>query len=73
LHDGLELETRGVPTAVICTEPFRPTAEAICQSRGVPGYRFAIVDHPIGSLDEHELRARAATAMQQAISILANP
>ena len=70
MHDGLELETRGLPTAVICTEPFRATADAIRVSRGVPDYPFVIVEHPIGSIDEEELERRAAIAADEALRIL---
>ena len=62
MHDGLELETRGVPAVVICTEPFRATAEAICAVRGTPDYDFAIVEHPIGNLTNDELAERVQAA-----------
>ena len=59
-----------MPAAVICTEPFRPTVEAICATRGVPDYPFVIIGHPIGSLSEDELRARAVAATQRVAKIL---
>ena len=40
---------------------------AIC---GNPRYRFAVVAHPIGSLTQAELQARAAVALPQVIAIL---
>ena len=40
---------------------------AIC---GNPLYRFAVVAHPIGSLTQAELQARAAVALPQVIAIL---
>jgi len=69
MHDGLELETRGVPAVVVCTEPFQSTAEAICSARGISGYDFAIVEHPIGCLTDSELsqRVEAAQAAIEAI------
>ena len=70
MHDGLELETRGLPAAVLCTEPFQSTAAAICQVRGIPDYRFVLVEHPIGSLSEEELRARADAAIAGVTEIL---
>ena len=33
-------------------------------------YRFAVVAHPIGSLTQTELQARAAAALPQVIAIL---
>jgi hypothetical protein len=70
LHDGIELERRGVPTAVICTEEFVASARAQAEICGNPGYPFAVVPHPIGSLTRSELQARATTAVPQVIAIL---
>jgi hypothetical protein len=70
LHDGIELERRGVPTAVICTEEFVASARAQAEICGNPGYPFAVVPHPIGSLAQSELQARAASAVPHVIAIL---
>jgi hypothetical protein len=70
MHDGLELEARGVPTAVVITEPFRPTVEAILQTRSVREDWFAVLEHPIGNLTEAELRERAAMAVSRVMEIL---
>lgn len=70
MHDGIELERRGVPTAVICTEEFVSSAKAQAAISGNPDYPFVVVSHPIGSLTPAELRRRAATAIPQVIAIL---
>lgn len=70
MHDGLELEARGVPTAVLITEPFRPTVEAICQARGIDADWFVVLEHPVGNLTEPELRERAAAAAPEVVEIL---
>jgi hypothetical protein len=70
MHDGLELEARGVPTAVVITEPFRPTVEAICETRSIRGDWFVVLEHPIGNLTESELRKRAETAVTKIGEIL---
>jgi len=59
VHDGIELEKKGVPTAVICTEPFRPTVEMVSKVRGMPDYPVAYIPHPVGSLTDEQLRGRA--------------
>jgi len=59
VHDGIEMERRGVPAAVICTEPFRPTVETVAKVRGMAGYGVAYVPHPVGSLGDDELQERA--------------
>jgi hypothetical protein len=70
LHDGIEIDDRGTPAAVIVTEPFIPTVQAIADIRTLPDYRYAVIDHPIGSLDEVELRLRAKAAAAQIAAIL---
>jgi hypothetical protein len=70
LHDGIELDRRGVPAAVICTDQFVASAQAQAAICGNPGYAFAVVAHPIGSLTAAELQERAAVALPQVIAIL---
>jgi hypothetical protein len=70
LHDGIELDRRGVPAAVICTDQFIASARAQAAICGNPDYPFAVVAHPIGSLTPAELQARAAAALPQVIAIL---
>jgi hypothetical protein len=70
LHDGVELERRGVPTAVICTDQFVASARAQAAIAGNADYPFVVVAHPIGSLTGAELRERARTAAPQVIDIL---
>ena len=59
-----------MPAAVICTDQFVASAKAQAEICGNPGYPFAVVAHPIGSLTPVELRARAAAALPQVIAIL---
>jgi hypothetical protein len=59
-----------VPAAVICTDQFVASAKAQAAICGNPGYPFAVVAHPIGSLTAAELRSRAAAALPQVIAIL---
>jgi hypothetical protein len=73
VHDGIELERRGVPTAVICTDEFVASARAQAAICGDPDYPFVVVPHPIGSLAPAELRARARAAVDQVIAILTRP
>ena len=46
------------------------SAQAQAEICGNPGYEFAIVAHPLGSLTAAELRDRAAVAVPQVIAIL---
>ena len=57
--DAITFEKRGIPAAVVITEPFEPTAEAMACLAGMPGYPYAVVPHPFGSLSAAEVSARA--------------
>ena len=57
--DAITFEKRGIPAAVVITEPFESTAEAMAKLAGMPGYPYAAVPHPFGSLSPAEVRARA--------------
>ena len=64
------MEQRGIPAAAICTDALRPSADAMARIQGVPGYRFAVVPHPVSSLDEKEIEERARLAAPQVLQIL---
>ena len=70
MHDGLTLERKGVPTVVICTEPFVTSADAMANLGGVPDYPYVVVPHPLGSRTMDQLRELAAEALPDVLSIL---
>jgi len=59
LHDAVTLETRGVPTAVLCTTPFMNAAAAHARLLGRGDLVAIEVQHPLVSLTRAELRGRA--------------
>jgi hypothetical protein len=62
VHDAVRLEARGIPTAVVGTEPFLD--EALEQSRvlGMPNYPLVLVAHPVQLLTDAQLAALADQA-----------
>ncbi len=70
MADLILLEKRGVPGAAICTEALRASADAMAAIQGAPGYRYAIVPHPVGSLDAEGIEAHAKVAAPQVLEIL---
>ncbi|HBF00823.1 MAG TPA: hypothetical protein DDW46_07155 [Dehalococcoidia bacterium] len=70
MHDGIQFEKRGLPAAVICTEPFVSSAVAMSKMGGIPDFPFAVVPHPLGSLDENSLRERAKEVAGDIVKIL---
>jgi hypothetical protein len=57
--DAISFEKRGIPAAVVITEPFVPTAVAMADLAGLPGYPHAVIPHPVGSLTPAEVLERA--------------
>ena len=57
--DAISFEKRGIPAAVVITEPFIATAEAMARLAGMPAYPVAVIPHPVGSLGPAEVAARA--------------
>ena len=70
MHDGIEFEKRGIPTAVICTEPFISSAKAMSKIGGIADYPFVMVPHPLGSLTRETLGERAMQAAPEVLRIL---
>ena len=63
VHDAVRLERRGIPTAVVGTEPF--VDEAIEQAAvvGLPQLRMVTVPHPVQLLSSTEIHALADVAV----------
>ena len=70
MHDAITVEKAGKPAAYIATEPFIPTARSVAKIRGIEDYPFAVVAHPVGSLDEEAVLARARRALPRVLEIL---
>jgi hypothetical protein len=70
MHDAITVEKAGKPAALVATEPFVPTAVSIAKIRGISDYPFAVVMHPVGSLDTEGVMARARQALPKVLEIL---
>jgi len=70
LADGILLERAGVPAVSICTDSFLAPARAMAKVYGFPGYEFVTVPHPLASLDERQIQARAADVLPGVLRIL---
>ena len=70
MHDGIEFEKKGVPTAVICTGPFISSAKAMSKLGGIEDFPFVVVPHPLGSLTRETLHERAMLAAPDVLQIL---
>ena len=52
------------------TTPFRRSAEVVAEVNGLPGYPFAVIEHPIANDDDAALRAKAEIAVAQILPFL---
>jgi hypothetical protein len=52
------------------TERFVSAAEMMSRVLGMPGYAFAVIDHPVSSATDADLRQRARQAIEQGLKIL---
>lgn len=69
MHDGISLESLGVPTAVIVTTTFLHEARVQREALGMTGLVPVVIEHPLSSISDEEIRARAAQALGQAIGV----
>jgi len=68
--DGVAFERRGIPAAVICSDAFTVTADAMAAVQGATGYRYATTAHPVAILTPDEVRERAEQALPQVVALL---
>ena len=52
------------------TTRFASAAEMMGRVLGMPGYAFALIDHPVSSATDEELAARARAALEQGVKLL---
>jgi hypothetical protein len=68
--DGVAFERNGIPAAVICSDAFTVTADAMAELREAKGYRYAKTAHPVAVLTPDEIRKRAEEALPVVVEIL---
>jgi hypothetical protein len=71
MHDGMSLESLGVPTAVIVTTEFVREAKVQREALGIKDLVPVVIRHPLSSLGDEEIRARAASALPQVVAVWA--
>jgi hypothetical protein len=63
-------ERQGVPAIGVMTTRFVSAAELMARVLGLPGYAFAVIDHPISSASEAQLAEYARKTIEQARRLL---
>jgi hypothetical protein len=69
MHDGVSLETLGRPTAVVVTTEFLREAEAQRAALGMEALAPVVIPHPLSTLTDAEIDARAEAVAAQAVRI----
>ena len=70
MADGTTFERKGVQTATILTDTFRRPGDAMARVQGFVDFRYAVITHPISSLDPEQIRERALAALPEVLAIL---
>ncbi|HXZ63311.1 MAG TPA: hypothetical protein VEH05_01170 [Streptosporangiaceae bacterium] len=70
MADGILFERAGVPAVSICTDSFVPAARAMAKVYGFPAYEFVTMPHPLASLDQKQIDARARELIPDVLRIL---
>lgn len=59
-----------MPALGVMTERFASAAELMSRVLGMPGYRFAVIGHPISSASDAQLAEYARSTIDQARHLL---
>jgi hypothetical protein len=66
IRDAVSLEMRGIPAVAIITTEFVRETELTRHAIGMEGLVPAVIDHPVSSITQAEVEARAAEVAVQA-------
>ncbi|MCE2463920.1 MAG: hypothetical protein J4F46_08450 [Dehalococcoidia bacterium] len=70
MHDGISLESQGIPTATIITHVFERTAQAYTRLLGVSDFPYLVCPHPITGVSQAEVADRARNLVPQVRQLL---
>ena len=65
MHDGVTLETKGLPTAVVVTSAFVREAKVQGEALGMTDLAPVVISHPLSTLTDAEIDQRIAEAVDQ--------
>jgi hypothetical protein len=69
----VQLERLGVPTVLICTEPFLPLARAVARQEGLEALAVVTLPHPVGGKRPEHLDDVLAAATDRVADALLTP
>ena len=68
--DAILLEKAGIPTVPVITDAFDNTAKEMAELWGVPEFRFVMMPHPMGSLNDDDIARRAEGLVARVTGLL---
>jgi len=68
--DGTVFEKRGIPAAAIITHTFTASANAMARRNGFPDYRYAMIPHPLSSLNPEQVKQRGRQVLPEILAVL---
>jgi hypothetical protein len=66
MHDGVTLESQGLPVAVVVTTEFLHEAHVQRAALGMDGLKPVVITHPLSSLTDAEIDGRVRQVVEQA-------
>lgn len=73
LHDVVTLESRGIPTVSVGTEPFRAEAREQAEALGMADYQMLELPHPIQPIPIDRVIALADAFVDDIVDRLTDP
>jgi hypothetical protein len=70
MQDAVAMEELGVPVAVIVTEAFVREAQVQAEALGMRELAPVVIAHPLSTLTDEQIAARAAEAVPQVRNVL---
>ena len=64
MQDAVSSERAGTPALGVMTSRFVSAAELMSNVLGAPGYKFAVIDHPVSSASDTELANKAKKVVE---------
>jgi hypothetical protein len=68
----VELEKRGIPTAIICSDAFVSLARSLSRAKGIRSPRLVVIPHPLAGITPAEVQEKADNAMDAIVDRLAD-
>jgi len=71
LHDAVQMEALGIPSALIITEPFAPIVASFSPTVGMDNYTSSImVPHRVSTMNDDSLRELAKSIIDETFTCL---